>query len=110
MAGTCGGGFNTYSIRLWLIGNKHHENTVSVENIEINGIEWGDFDSDDDKHNKAFEVIENYLTSLKNDLCHLIYSNLESEYDHQTSDEYISEILTINEYYFTADGAIYYEK
>ena len=87
-----------------------HENTVSIENIEINGIEWGDFGSDDDKHNKAFEAIENYLTELKNSLCHLIYSSLQSEYEDQNSDEYISEILVINEYYFTADGAIYYEK
>lgn len=90
--------------------NYSHENTVSIENIEINGIEWGDFDSDDDKHNKAFEAIENYLTELKNSLCYLIYSSLQSEYEHQNSDEYISEILVINEYYFTANGAFYYER
>ena len=85
-----------------------HENTVSVENIEINGRAWGD--DEGDKINAAFEAIENYLDSLKDDLCHFIYSNLQSEYEHQNSDEYISEILVINEYYFTADGAIYYEK
>lgn len=85
-----------------------HENTVSIENIEINGCGWGDDESD--KINIAYNDLENYLTSLKDDLCHLIYSSLESEYDYQNSDEYISEILTINEYYFTADGEIYYEK
>lgn len=85
-----------------------HENTVSVENIEINGCAWGD--DENDKINDAFDELEDYLTSLKNDLCYLIYSSLRSEYEHQNSDEYISEILVINEYYFTADGAIYYEK
>lgn len=88
--------------------NYSNENTVSIENIEINSIdEWGEHDS---KVYKAFEDIENYLTSLKDDLCCLIYSSLRSEYEHQNSDEYISEILVINECYFTADGAIYYEK
>lgn len=85
-----------------------HENTVSIENIEINGCGWGDDESD--KINIAYNDLENYLIALKNSLCHLIYSSLEAEYDHQNSDEYISEILVINEYYFTADGAIYYER
>lgn len=82
-----------------------HENTVTVDDIEINGCGWGD--NDCDKINIAYNDLENYLTSLKNDLCHIIYSSLEAEYEYQTSDEYIAEILTINDYYFLADGTFY---
>ena len=85
-----------------------HENTVSIENIGINGIEWGDDESD--KVNIAYNELENYLTALKNSLCDLIYSSLQNEYEHQDSDEYIGEVLLINEYYFTADGVIYHER
>lgn len=82
-----------------------HENTVAIDDIAINGEdEWI---TEDDRVYKAFEAIENYLDSMKNDLCHIIYSSLEAEYEYQTSDEYIAEILTINEYYFLADGTFY---
>lgn len=84
-----------------------HHNTVAIDDIAINDIEWGDYDSEDEKHNKAFEAIENYLTSLKDDICYIIYNNLEREYEYQTSDEYIAEFLTINDYYFLTDGTFY---
>lgn len=84
-----------------------HHNTVAIDDIAINDIEWGDYDSEDDKHNKAFEAIENYLDSLKDDLCHIIYNSLEREYEYQTSDEYIAELLTINDYSFLIDGTFY---
>ena len=54
--------------------NYSHHNTVAIDDIAINDIEWGDYDSEDDKHNKAFEAIENYLTSLKDDICYIIYT------------------------------------
>lgn len=82
-----------------------HENTVTVDDIEINGCGWGDDECD--KINIAYNDLEKYLTSLKNDLCHIIYSSLEAEYEYQTSDEYIAELLTINDYYFLADGTFY---
>lgn len=82
-----------------------HHNTVAIDDIEINGIdEWGENDS---KIYKAFEAIENYLSSLKDDICYIIYNNLEREYDYQTSDEYVAELLTINDYYFLEDGTFY---
>lgn len=82
-----------------------HHNTVAIDNIAINGEdEWI---TEDSKVYKAFEDIENYLTSLKDDICYIIYSNLEREYEHQTSDEYIAELLTINDYNFLVDGTFY---
>lgn len=82
-----------------------HHNTVNIEDITINGYGWGDDESD--KINIAYNDLENYLTSLKDDLCHIIYNSLEKEYEYQTSDEYIAELLTINDYYFLKDGTFY---
>ena len=82
-----------------------HHNTVSVEAITINGNYWGDIDCK--KTDTAFEAVENYLDSLKDDICYIIYNNLEREYEYQTSDEYIAELLTINDYSFLADGTFY---
>lgn len=82
-----------------------HHNTVNIDDIAINGEdEWI---TEDSKVYKAFEAVENYLTSLKDDICYIIYNNLEREYEYQTSDEYIAELLTINDYYFLADGTFY---
>lgn len=84
-----------------------HHNTVTIDDIAINDIEWGEYGSEDDKHNKAFELIENYLTSLKDDLCHIIYNSFRREYEYQNSDECIAGTLSINDYYFLEDGAFY---
>ena len=82
-----------------------HHNTVAIDDIAINGeCEWS---TDDSRSYKAFEDIENYLTSLKDDICYIIYNSLEREYDYQTSDEYIAELLTINDYNFLVDGTFY---
>ena len=82
-----------------------HHNTVAIDDIAINGeYEWI---TEDSKVHKAFEDIENYLTNLKDDLCYIIYNSLEREYEYQTSDEYIAELLTINDYYFLEDGTFY---
>lgn len=82
-----------------------HHNTVAIDDIAINGEdEWI---TEDSRIYKAFEAIENYLSSLKDDLCYIIYNSLEREYNYQTSDEYIAELLTINDYNFLADGTFY---
>lgn len=82
-----------------------HHNTVALDDIAINGCGWGDDESD--KINIAYNDLENYLTSLKDDICYIIYNSLEREYDYQSSDDYIAELLTINDYYFLADGTFY---
>ena len=87
--------------------NRHysHHNTVTIDDIAINGEdEWI---TEDSRIYKAFEAIENYLSSLKDDICYIIYNNLEKEYEYQTSDEHIAELQTINDYYFLEDGTFY---
>ena len=50
---------------------------------------------------------ENFIEELYVDLCCDLYSTLEKEYTHLTSDESILESLESNEYEFTEDGNIY---
>jgi hypothetical protein len=50
---------------------------------------------------------ENFIEELYVNLCTDLYSTLEKEYTHLTSDESILESLEINEYEFTEDGNIY---
>jgi hypothetical protein len=50
---------------------------------------------------------ENFVEELYVDLCADLYSTLEKEYTHLTSDEYILESLESNQYEFTEDGNIY---
>ena len=38
------------------------------------------------------------------DLARWLYRQLRSEYVHQTSDEAVDEIVSVNEWTFTADG------
>ena len=41
-----------------------------------------------------------------NDFAHWVYRSLEKEYKYLDSDEYVDEMLTINEYDFTAEGKV----
>ena len=50
---------------------------------------------------------ENFIEELYVNLCADLYSTLEKEYTHLTSDESILESLEINDYEFTEDGNIY---
>lgn len=50
---------------------------------------------------------ENFIEELYANLCADLYSTLEKEYTHLTSDESILESLEINDYEFTEDGNIY---
>ena len=48
----------------------------------------------------AQEVVEECMR----DFADWIYRNLELDYEYQTSDEYVDEMLDINDYVFTEDG------
>jgi hypothetical protein len=50
---------------------------------------------------------ENFVEELYSNLCCDLYSTLEKEYTHLTSDESILESLESNQYEFTEDGNIY---
>ena len=44
------------------------------------------------------------VTEALRDLARWLYRQLRSEYEHQTSDDAIDEIVAVNEHTFTADG------
>jgi len=48
----------------------------------------------------------NEVQTLLRDFMRWMYRTLEREYEYQTSDEYISEIIRANEYEFYADGSM----
>ncbi len=48
---------------------------------------------------------EETVTEAMRDLARWLYRQLRSEYEHQTSDETVDEILAVNEWAFTADGS-----
>lgn len=62
----------------------------------------------EDRSNPYRDVsdVEEDLLGLFRDFADWIYSNLEKEYEHQTSDEAIAETLEANEVLFTADGSV----
>lgn len=69
-----------------------HENTVQIEN------------------NSDYEWPIDYrelLTTLKNSLCHTFYRMLESDYDYQLTDEYITESLLSNSVMFLSSGKVW---
>ena len=54
----------------------------------------------------ATKEVQESVTELLRDLMNWIYSQLEKEYEYQTSDEAIKETIEANDYDFTDDGKI----
>ena len=50
------------------------------------------------------EGIEEAIAEALRDLASWLYRVLEREFDHQTSDEVVDEMIAVNGYTFTADG------
>ncbi len=49
--------------------------------------------------------VEDVISQALRDFAHWIYRQLETEYDYQTSDDQISEMIEANEYEFDETGA-----
>ncbi|WDF55796.1 hypothetical protein [Mucilaginibacter sp. KACC 22063] len=64
--------------------------------------ENGEFEQTDGLDNSLDEVENQYLKALCRQYLHI----LDLEYDYLTSDEAIADVLTANDYWFTADGKI----
>ena len=47
---------------------------------------------------------EDTVTEALRDLARWLYRHLRSEYEHQTSDEAVDEIVDVNQWTFKADG------
>lgn len=73
-------------------GRYYHEQSVDI-NVEI-----------DDEYRYASEEEEEGIADLLRECMQWIYSNLQSEYEFQNSDEMVDENLLANEYTFDEDG------
>lgn len=79
------------TVELTPYGHYCHEHSVRYELYDMS-------DADEDVFVKAARKFMRW-----------IYARLESDYQHQTSDETIAATLTDNEYFFTEDGTLYHE-
>ena len=76
-----------------------HENTCSVEDIEV-------YDEDliTPKVQDLLDELYALLEETRYDLCKELYSELQSDYDSLTSDEYIIETILLCRYSFNEEG------
>ena len=74
-------------------GRYCHEHTMTIE-VERDSPTW----------QPPTDDAEDTVTETMRDLARWLYRQLRSEYEHQTSDEAVDEIVSINEWTFKADG------
>ncbi len=74
-------------------GRYCHEHTMTIE-VERDSPTW----------QPPTDDAEEAVTEAMRDLARWLYRQLRSEYEHQTSDEAVDEIVAANELTFTADG------
>ena len=74
-------------------GRYCHEYSMAIE-VERDSPTW----------QPMTEGAEGAVIEVLRDLARWLYRQLRSEYEHQTSDDAVDEILAINEWTFTADG------
>ena len=74
-------------------GRYCHENTMMFE-VERDSPTW----------QPMTDGAEEVVTETLRDLARWLYRTLRSEYEHQTSDDAVDEVIAINEWTFTAEG------
>ena len=74
-------------------GRYCHEYTMSID-VERDSPTW----------QPPTDDAEGAVTEAMRDLARWLYRQLRSEYEHQTSDQAVDEIVSINEWTFQADG------
>ena len=74
-------------------GRYCHEYTMAIE-VERDSPTW----------QPMTDGAEDAVIEALRDLARWLYRQLRSEYEHQTSDDAIDEIVSVNEWTFTADG------
>ena len=75
-------------------GRYCHEYSMAIE-VERDSPTW----------QPPTDGVEETVIEALRDLARWLYRQLRSEYEHQTSDEAVDEIVSINEWTFKADGA-----
>lgn len=85
-----------------------HENTCTVDYDAYCSQYYDDSVNDLlDKYADLIEELANDIEEDRKNQCHEIYKKLGSEYEYLTSDEYLIELFTSNDYEFTEDGEIF---
>ena len=74
-------------------GRYYHEYTMAIE-VERDSPTW----------QPMTDGAEDTVTEALRDLARWLYRQLQSEYEHQTSDEAVDEIVSANAWTFTSDG------
>jgi hypothetical protein len=84
------------------VGMGLHISEIAV--MKLDGLEDTDLDPDDPSEHGERDCTERFLIETARDFMDWIYHQLEAEYDHQTSEEYVADTLRLNGYTFTAEG------
>ena len=83
-------------------GRYSHEMTMNIE------VEWeGDWDENAENVPAVdqLEELESMILSRARDMARKLYKSLEKEYEGMTTDEYVSDSIEANEYYFWSNGS-----
>ena len=81
------------SCKITTRGNYCHSHTMQFE-----------LSADDDLPEEAFGKLEDAIPPVMRRFADWIYRQLEAEYEHQSSDEVVDEVLIANEYTFLENG------
>lgn len=90
--------FSDFSFSVCSVGRYTHENSAS---LDCDGYSRSELVDD------AIERFREVCEELRRDICRAIYSALEQEFEYQTADEQIDEVIRANEFEFTEDGEFY---
>ena len=83
------------NVQIKQAGNYYHEMTMSIE-----------IEAHDGECDAELVELEDVILSEAREKAKKIYKALENEYNKQTSDEAVIEMLRVNDYKFTIDGKI----
>jgi hypothetical protein len=85
---------SSFSVKVTHSGRYYHERMM-------------DFDvfPDDEEDTETVDSLHESIAEVLRDFAKWIYRSLEASYDATQTDEYIDEVITINEYKFLVDGS-----
>ncbi len=87
-----------YSIVIKHQGHYYHHNSKTIE-----------YNPEENNSPIDYDKLEKDFNAFYVNLCHDIYKELNEDYSHQMSDEYIIELMENNNYHFYQNGEFYSE-
>jgi hypothetical protein len=85
--------YGDVGVKITKRGHYFHAYTMDIGSVEFNDVE----DGDDDVPAEIVDVVEATIRDNMRALADWLYDQLETEYDHLTSDEVVAETLEANE-------------